>query len=603
MPDKLLLKPINDLLGEHFYIPYYQRGYRWTEQQVNDLLNDIDSFTSAIVADSANEKTFYCLQPIVIKECNEQFKKEKDLIGEWFEVVDGQQRLTTIFLLIHYANDQWNKKQISEPSILYETRSTSTQFLKKLIIEKETDSVTIDKTFIDFFYMSSAYETIHKWVKNHGDSFNTHDFQSKLRFESKVIWYQAEHSTNSVELFTRLNMGKIPLTNAELIKALFLSSSSFKNESHDDGIRMKMEISQVWDEMEQKLSNKDFWSFLTNASQRIFSTKIELLFDMIADKKDEIDSLYTFLYFLEESKDSSHSLWQMWLSIEKYYQTLCEWYKDKNLYHKIGYLITVGSNLKELIEKSLKTKKDTFEAYLDEEIRYSVNFDFEALSYENNSDYRKIEKLLLLFNVESIRINQSISEYYPFNFHKHINWSLEHIHAQNSEAMDKTKKEPWLFWLSYHASLIQVLLKDEIDAEKKNVFCELLNEIQLLDKDRITWDKFNALSNRIIQVFSEVSDDHTDDLHSISNLALLSQPDNTALNNSVFEVKRREIIRMDKEGRYIPLCTKRVFLKYYNDEISSQQTYFWGKEDRANYLKEIKKVLNSYLPSNNEIVI
>ena len=78
----------------------------------------------------------------------------------------------------------------------------------------------------------------------------------------------------------------------------------------------------------------------------------------------------------------------------------------------------------------------------------------------------------------------------------------------------------------------------------------------------------------------------------------MSQPDNAALNNSVFEVKRRDIIEMDKKGNYIPICTRRVFLKYYNDKSSTQQYYFWGKEDRDNYLNEIKIVLEDYLPQS-----
>ena len=103
--------------------------------------------------------------------------------------------------------------------------------------------------------------------------------------------------------------------------------------------------------------------------------------------------------------------------------------------------------------------------------------------------------------------------------------------------------------------------------------------------------------------FSKNSDDHSDDLHSVSNLALLSQSDNAALNNSVFEVKRREIIKMDKKGCYIPLCTRRVFLKYYNDKPSIQQYYFWDKDDRNNYMNEIKSVLNDYLTTDDENLI
>ena len=42
--NKIELKPINDLIGENFFVPSYQRGYRWTELEVNALLNDILEF-------------------------------------------------------------------------------------------------------------------------------------------------------------------------------------------------------------------------------------------------------------------------------------------------------------------------------------------------------------------------------------------------------------------------------------------------------------------------------------------------------------------------------------------------------------------------------
>ena len=127
-------------------------------------------------------------------------------------------------------------------------------------------------------------------------------------------------------------------------------------------------------------------------------------------------------------------------------------------------------------------------------------------------------------------------------------------------------------------------------------FEALIIEVDLLDKDRISWDKFNALSTQIIKEFTEVASEPNEDIHSISNLALLSQSDNSALNNSVFEVKRREIIKMDKEGKYIPICTRRAFLKYYNSKSSTEHYCFWSKEDRMNYLNEIKSVLRNYLP-------
>ncbi len=601
MTDRIILKSVGELLGHSFFIPHYQRGYRWTDQQVKDLLNDIDTFSPKSIP-GTDEKTFYCLQPIVVKDCKDEIKAKHNLSGKWYELIDGQQRLTTIFLLIHYANEMWiGKQKNTELTIRYETRDKSATFLQNLKINDTTGKAEIDKSNIDFYHISKAYDVIHEWVVNYKainkKDLDNNEFQSKLKSYAKVIWYEVEDKSNSIELFTRLNVGKIPLTNAELVKALFLSSNSYKNESAEGILRKNIEISLLWDEIEQKLNEEDglFWAFVTNNKRENYATKIELIFDLISHKKpNEIDPLFTFLYFLKESKDSSKSLWNLWLSIEQYYLTLIQWHKDKNIYHKVGFLIAIGENLCDLIDLSMEISKDKFEKELNTKIADSVNYDLDDLSYENASDYKKIERVLLLFNVESIRNNDYVSEFYPFKFHKSVNWSLEHIHAQNSESLDRNKKEQWIEWLNYHEKLIIELWENESNQIKKSAWKDLLDKRKELKDDTITWDSFNLLSKEIIEAFSSDTNDTSNDLHSISNLALLSQPDNSALNNAVFEVKRREIISMDKTGCYIPICTRRVFLKYYNDKPSTQQYYFWGKEDRENYLKEIKLVVEQY---------
>lgn len=83
-------------------------------------------------------------------------------------------------------------------------------------------------------------------------------------------------------------------------------------------------------------------------------------------------------------------------------------------------------------------------------------------------------------------------------------------------------------------------------------------------------------------------------MHSIANLALLNTADNAALNNSTFDVKRNDIIQMDKRGQYIPFCTKMVFLKYYTPSAENQ-LHFWGQADRIAYIKAINDVLSDYI--------
>ena len=75
-------RPIGEIEG-CFYVPNYQRGYRWTGSQVEALLNDIwDS--------SERKEDTYCLQPIVIMS-----------LTNGYELIDGQQRFTTILILLN----------------------------------------------------------------------------------------------------------------------------------------------------------------------------------------------------------------------------------------------------------------------------------------------------------------------------------------------------------------------------------------------------------------------------------------------------------------------------------------------------------------------
>jgi hypothetical protein len=207
--------------------------------------------------------------------------------------------------------------------------------------------------------------------------------------------------------------------------------------------------------------------------------------------------------------------------------------------------------------------------------------------------------------VESVRKSKNTFEFYPFQLHKSEKWSLEHIHAQHSEGIDKTKRELWLSWLDYHKKLLDEILDGQVAGfESKgegwppNMLDALAKEILRTDREKITWDQFNNLSNRIMQAFTDTDVD-LDDMHGISNLALLSLSDNSALSNSVFEVKKREIIRMDKEGRFIPVGTRRVFLKYYSNNKAASSLFFWSRDDRDAYLIELKNTLIDYLPCND----
>ncbi|SDX55019.1 Protein of unknown function DUF262 [Lutibacter oricola] len=563
--ENALLEPklVSNIKGD-FFIPAYQRGYRWEPEHVEMLLNDIWE----------NKEKNYCLQPIVVKK----------LAEEKFELIDGQQRSTTLFLIYKYMKQILPHLEINF-SLSYETRPKSEEFLKNL-----NEGLAEDN--IDFFYISNAYKAIEEWFKDDRTGTVTRKASKfSIFFDEnvKVIWYEVNTNENATNLFTRLNIGKIPLTNAELVKAQFLSKSG-------DGINheKQLEIATSWDTIENELRNNDFWAFLTNKSANEYPTRIELLFDLMSEKKsDSRDKFHTFYHFSNEIKE--HSALGVWKDILKYYLVLKEWYQKRELYHKVGYLVAIGKSLQTIIQESKELTKTQFKESLDsqikEELDLSVDQVFE-LSYDNKNDYYKIDKILLLFNVETVRLLQNSTEMYSFENYKSNNWSLEHIHAQQSEGLNK--KEDQQEWLTLHKkSLNSVQFSEEIQ-QKVNELVLKIDE----NYNALTKEIFDGLFVEVFELLSDNSDRSYVD--SMSNMALLSVANNAALNNATFDVKRNRILEMDKNGEYIPICTRRVFLKYYTNSLD-HQLHFWGEEDRKAYINAMigeEGVITKYLKPN-----
>ena len=135
-------------------------------------------------------------------------------------------------------------------------------------------------------------------------------------------------------MFTRLNVGRIPLTNAELVKAMFISESANAGITREK----KEEIALQWDNIERELHNDSFWYFLTNTTKDSFQTRIDLVLDLIANKPcDTREVYYTFFKF--DSMRSEMCLEEIWRRIQHTFLILKDWYENHELFHKIGYLI------------------------------------------------------------------------------------------------------------------------------------------------------------------------------------------------------------------------------------------------------------------------
>lgn len=552
--DPISYMPTQGIKGE-FFIPSYQRGYRWTIDEVTKLLDDI--------WESAGQP--YSLQPIVVKSQG----------NDTWELIDGQQRLTTLWLLLSFM-----KKGDVSYTLTYETRSGSQAYLSRLAPEEAIEN-------IDYFHMHQAHATIAAWFVNkmgaQYQQFLIDEIFRRLSTSVKVIWYEVPATEEPIPLFTRLNQGRIPLTDAELIKAVLLTHIAQAKEGRET------EVAAQWDGIERDLQRDEIWAFIAGRRAQDtdhHGTRIGLLLDTLAKKpKTGARRYHTFDALHEQAKNSSLAFWDEVIAL---HAQILGWFEEPHWYNKIGFLIVCGTPISDILDLAQGHTKSAFKAELTacikEKLKISTD-DLDALRYNNAKDgYPKLQRLLLLFNVQ---INSG-----RFPFEKHVGqvWSLEHIHAQNAQSL--TRADQWDIWLQEHHQALQTIKTEDNKAHIQGLLAEIDADKPHLHTPRFGQEQFNALAARILVALNDDVVEGAD--HSIANLALLSHGANAALGNAVFEVKRHKVLAMDKAGDYIPAATRNVFLKYYTD-AGRLQPHFWGEPDKTAYLQEIKNQLAPYL--------
>lgn len=548
------LKNVGDLQGR-FVIPSYQRGYRWQETEVRQLLDDLWS----------NGDKLYCLQPVVVIPTND----------EW-ELVDGQQRLSTLLLVFLYMKRAGFKRSDPPYRLRFASRPRSDEFFQALGRGEPPPS----GDNIDFFHLHKALAVIENWFKSHGsrEEFVAGKLYGYLYERAKVIWFEAPADVDANELFARLNVGRIPLTDAELLKATLLAPTAERAIATPERIA---EVAAQWDDIERELHDEELWAFVTNDPAEKWPTRIGLLFELLIDEKTTGGSRFKTFDALRERVERDRRAF--WSEVLARFATLREWYEDRELFHKVGYLIAEGESLKALIDDASQKTRSAFRASLDERIGELLKLTPDELRALEYKDAEKLARALRLMNVVTVMSLRDSTERYPFRLDKKQRWSLEHIHAQHAEGF--TKKAQWQAWLRDHREAL-----DARDEAQRALRGEIDAVIDTVDKNT-----FEALAPRVIACFTASEGEHEEHTpHAISNLALLSSEANSALNNSVFEVKRRRVLEMDRAGAYIPICTRRVFLKYFT-KADAQQVHLWSRQDRGAYLDEIVATLAPYL--------
>ena len=506
-------KTVYALRDYSFYIPAYQRGYRWTTRDVEALLDDIYEFDAGTDANSKK----YCLQPLIVK-------KRED--GS-YEVVDGQQRLTTIFIYLQIA---FNQTKEAPYQLTYETRDQSQQFLNSLA----SYSGDINDENIDYYHITNAYKTMKAWLDNKAKAKNISQFTVFTSLYNKIvnnvifIWHEIPQDSNPVDIFTKVNVGKIRLSNAELIKALIFNKDNFHSSESE---KEQQELSLAWNRIERGLHNDSLWLFLNDKTE--YETRIDLIFSLISDdyvKEDSKASVVdttekyrTFLIFYEAYRSCSgvdekqKFVKDLWRNVEMVYERFQEWYADLNKYHVIGYLISSGIRITDIFDlTNNKRKSEEMRILIDKTKIKSIESQEKLFSISYGAN--KLRNMLLLFNIATLVCKNERQYRFPFDLYKKDKWDIEHIHATADE--------------------------------------------------------------------TEEADDN------IGNLTLLSADINRSYQDDDFVSKRKEIIKRDALGKFIPLCTKNVFLKQYTENPT--QMGKWSKEDKEDYLLTMWKTLDAF---------
>lgn len=613
----LILKSVNDILPLQFFVDDYQRGYKWLPQQVTELLNDIHEFDHTA-------SDFYCLQPVVVKHHSAQNTGEK---GVW-ELIDGQQRMTTVFMILSFLEH-------ARHSIEYRTRKSSSVFLNDYLAKtleysewddflanqaKHEDKAKEDELFaadldnVDNYHFYLAYQTIANWFDN--PDIDRFKWLNKLLYHTKFIWYAAREDNESVDrlqsidIFMRINSGKIPLTNAELIKALLLNSV-VKQDKSEVSVLQQSELGQQWDMIEHGLQNEDFWAFLSPSNRASdHTTRIELLFDLISGKDlsskrtniESQDKYYSFKFYSEKlhnTHNTNHKVDALWHEVKKGYYRLLEWFNDDELYHLVGFIVSRDvKNIQELWKLADQKGKAEFTLQLKKVIATELNkyfynkelqrFDFDSMQY--GSSAKKIISVLVLFNISVHRTNKTRLS---FKTYRDATWDIEHVHAQQSRDLNAVAE--YETWYEDQKALLN---SNHIpDSEKKDLIAALDNwfakSVNDLTSNR---DLRNGYIQLLENVVGEIDDD---EVNGLDNLCLLPSRVNRGIGNEVFSVKRERVIKYEREQNFfIPIATKNVFSKFYSDSVS--QMYKWSANDKLGYREELKRCFKYYLAVEGE---
>lgn len=580
-------RTVGELFERQYEIPDYQRGYRWRKEDVQYLIDDIteyykpdessDSKVDDIAeysksSESCNSSEGYFLNVLVVQKN-----------GDKYDIVDGQQRLTTIAILMNMLKSDFNEKS---------------DLLKK------------DRNSVDVHFIGEA-------TKADISNLNTEMLNNCWFFE-----YELDSNENAAEVFERINTGKIPLSSAELLKAYLVTKES-------DNIKKKT-IALRWQRMEMLLQDDDFFYFICphHERRRYQATRMDYILELYTVIKRDIvwdknsDKTYT-AFFEEKYEKNSIFLFEKIKdcldlnNLENFVFSFLylDCYMNVEKHNLIGYL---------LYRKNRDTEFYVFNCMCNSDFKGNwdklnlVSYAKEILDKKALDSLRKgiddihIHRLLLL----SMLIRYT-AENLPFDFVRYAStpngWDIEHIHARNQEDYTITSVNDMLEEIGHFRVIngeVKAFVKEKLqyfgeDETNFGDFAKAISElwkVNYQDPKQLCLLYLVALINKAAENTSILKSEDLDLyiinppenpkwIDSIGNLVLLPAGVNRSFGNFIYPLKC-EVIKevLERDTFYIPFCVEE---KYSNAKVE------WDEDCFDDYFKELK---NLFAPEENSNV-
>ncbi|MCM3132880.1 DUF262 domain-containing protein [Paenibacillus polysaccharolyticus] len=536
---------MKDLMRLDFVVPSYQRGYRWGSTQVVQLIDDI--------YEEQNKK--YYLQPLVVSNVTSSELK--------WNIIDGQQRLTTIFIIVGAFNYLISKNPVNiihdsnlRMNLEYESRTSSDIFLSFLTDYRNLAELPMEvlnqerlwETFkrykieanveknLDFEYMLNAFCTsVNKLNELLGKNQmnNLIDLKQRMLNDCAFIWYPINATDNDkrnseITQFSKINMGKIELTDAELIKAEILNPSRLNKGLERNKIKEKQfAISEVWYSIENELRKPDFWAFVPHENQYSINnhsrTRIDVLFEYLLLEKEselrrgvdryieELSSSFKYSLFTRVQQHPNND--KTWGKIVDIFEQLKELYesdgrtqieddkstrrtgKETSIYNLLSFITLYqqkkGGKNSFFYLKSYETFYELLKKDRDERIPYIKNKIREMMYGEENIEEKiksirygkgdELREVLLLYNLIILSKSTGIGNRYNFLEHNNIKrqWTREHIFPQKTRVSDATKLKVQKDLLSLLSNNLEISRRIVL---KNNIILKYINYLHGKEK-------------------------------------------------------------------------------------------------------------------------